>query len=270
MVNNRPTSGILWIASEDAAKAEGRASPEERAKMLEEERYHFPVPPPPATVWKYYKAPYFEDILQSGELYLCQVSSFPDQAEARMNDSQLAAMQGMYKDNPEMLVALRAFHESIRQRSWVTCFSVADFEADHMWRRFCGDSEGVAIRTTFQNLLLALPESGPLAAEVYPASVRYEQTPYMPNKIGYLLFQKLPCYSDERELRLCICRPEEQFQADKCTIKRIRLPVNLRRLIHRIYVHPAAPDYYFRKVRSLTAKHLTDREKQVRWSTLRN
>jgi len=260
---------MLWRPGEDAAKAENRASPEERAKMLEEERRHFPIPPLSATVWKYYKAPCFEDLLQSGELYLSQVSRFPDKAEARMNLFQLAAMEGMYKDNPEMLVELRAFHESIRQRSWVTCFSLADFEASHMWKRFCDDSEGVAIRTTFQHLLLALPESGPLASEVYPASVRYEQTPYMPGKIGYLLFQKLACYSDEGELRLCVCRPEEQFYADKCTIESIRLPVNLRRLIHRIYVHPAAPDSYFQRVRSLTAKHLPDREKRVRWSTLR-
>jgi hypothetical protein len=268
-MNSGPTSGILWKPGEDAAKAESRASPEERAKMLEEERRHFPIPPSPATVWKYYKAPFFEDLLQSGELFLCQVSRFTDKAEARMNDFQLAAMEGMYKDNPEMLVALRAFHESIRQRAWVTCFSLADFEAAHMWKRFCDDSEGVAIRTTFQHLKLALPESGPLASEAYPASVRYEQTPYMPWRIGYLLFQKLTCYSDERELRLCICRPEDQFHADKCMIESIRLPVNLRRLIHRIYVHPAAPDSYFQRVRSLTAKHLPDREKRVRWSTLR-
>ena len=268
-MSNGPTSGILWRAGEDVAKAESRASPEERAKRLAEERRHFPIPPSPATVWKYYKPPFFEKLLQSGELYLCQVSRFTDKAEARMNDFQLAAMEGMYKDTPETLVALRAFHESIRQRSWVTCFSIADYEAAHMWKTFCDDSEGVAIRTTFQNLRLALHESGPLASEVYPASVRYEQIPYMPWKIGYLLFQKLPCYSDERELRLCISRPEEQFQADKCTIEGIPLRVNLRRLIHRIYVHPTAPDSYFRKVRSLTAKHLPDREKQVRWSTLR-
>jgi hypothetical protein len=268
-MNNGPTSGILWVAGEDARKVVSRFSPEARVKMLEEERRHFPVPPSRATIWKYYQAPYFEDLLKSGELYLCQVSRFPDNAEARMNDFQLAAMEGVFKDNPEMLGDLRAFHESIRQRSWVTCFSLADFEAAHMWRRFCGESEGVAIRTTFQNLLLALSESGPLASEVYPASVRYGETPYMPTKIGYLLFQKLPCYSDERELRLCICRPEEQFHANKCTRESIPLRVNLRRLIHHIHVHPAAPDSYLQKVRSLAAKYLPDREKRVRWSILR-
>ena len=177
-----------------------------------------------------------------------------------MNRFQLASMDEEYGSDPETLINFKNFHEHIRQRSWVTCFSVADFEAVHMWTRFCGELEGVAVKTTFRNLLLAFSTDNPLIKEICPALVRYEETGYMPWKIGYLLFQKLPCFSDERELRLCICRPEEQLRADNCTRESIPFPVRLRPLIHQIRVHPAASNSYFQEVHKLVARYLPNRE----------
>lgn len=249
--------------------ASGRFSPEEHAKMQEEERRHFPCPPPSATIWKYYKPEFFKKLIESRALYLRQVCRFPDDAEARMNAVQLASLEEAYGDNPDTVINLKSFHERIRQRSWVTCFSVTDFEAAHMWTRFCGKSEGVAIKTSFQKLALALSTDTPLKNEIYPALVRYVVSEYMPQKIGYLLFQKLPCFSDERELRLCICRPEEQFDMDECTRDHIDYPVHLLPMVNQIRVHPAASDGYFQEVRKLVAKHLPDRESRVRWSVLR-
>jgi hypothetical protein len=268
-MNSGPTSGIAWISSEDAETARHRFTPAEQAAMLDQENRDFPLPSHSATVWKYYRPQHFQDLLDSATLYFCQVSRFTDEAEARMNRFQSDSMERYLRDNPDTLSALKSFHERVRSRSWVTCPSVAHHEAAHMWPRFCGPTEGVAIKTNLRSLQMALPQGGPLAGRVYPSLVRYAETDYMPWKIGYLLFQKLPCYDDEQELRLCISRPEEQIASANCSTESVPVPIHMRHLIHEIRVHPQAPNSYFRKILSLIGKYLPDRQNRVRWSVLR-
>ena len=220
-------------------------------------------------MWKYFKIQPFEDLLASAKLYLCQVSRFTDEAEARMNRFQLAAMEERTQNNPDLALSLRCFHEAIRQRSWVSCFSVADFEDKYMWKTFCPNSEGVAIKTTFRKLKAALNNTGRMEPDLSVAVVRYEETAYRPSKIGYLLFQKLPCFAEEKELRLCICRPEEEFDAAQCGKESIRVPILLRPLLGEIRVHPSASDSFFNDVRRLVSRHLPDRQSRVKWSVFR-
>ena len=66
------------MPSKSHAAAVSRFSPEECAKMVEEERQHFPLPPPSATVWKYYKPEYFANLLEFRALYLCQICRFTE------------------------------------------------------------------------------------------------------------------------------------------------------------------------------------------------
>lgn len=268
-----PTSGIVWLPPESYNAAVERFSDTEQARIREDELRDFPQPPDQATLWRYLETYKFKDLLESKTLYLCQVSKLEkiDANEGVMNQLQLESLRRYLHEDETQIHNFTSFHERTRQRTWVTCFALGQFEEPHMWERFSkpGLNEGVAIRTTYQKLKIAVAEF-PTANETYLAKVRYEETEYMPWKIGYLLYQKLPRFSDEREVRVCVCNRELELDAQKCSKEFYRLPVNLTRLVQQICVHPNASEAYFREIQQLVAKHLPKRQGRIRWSKLRS
>lgn len=268
-----PTSGILWLRPDSYDAALSRFPDKELAQMQKDELRHFRQPDDQATLWRYLETYKLKDLLESRTLYLCQVSRLEkiDPNEGLMNQLQLETLRRYSHEDEAQLHNFVSFHECTRQRAWVTCFSLGIHEEAYMWERFSKSdlSEGVAIRTTYQKLKLAVNEF-PEASETYMAKVRYEETEYMPCKIGYLLYQKLPRFSDEREVRICVCNLDLELADQECSKEFFRLPVNLSRLVQQIYVHPKASASYFREIQKLVAKHLPKRQGRVQWSKLRS
>ncbi|MFN7138163.1 MAG: hypothetical protein ACK4UN_02370 [Limisphaerales bacterium] len=236
--------------------------------LLADELKDFPLPRPNATVWKFFKTEFFRDLLETSELYLRQVALYPDLAEGRMNQHQLAALENHYENKPDLIEQLKHFHERVRQRSWVCCFSATEFEPAHMWNGFCDGDEGVAIKTTFANLERSRFEvKNP--REAFTSLVTYDESPYMPFKVGYLLFRKLREFEKERELRLAVSLLGEQMDRQHCDRQFIKLPIKLPRLIKTIYLHPKASETYAQKIRNLVTRHLPSRVNRIRWSSFR-
>lgn len=237
--------------------------------MDAQERRDFPPPDKKATLWRYLETYKFEDLLNTGTLYLSQVAKLAkgEPNEGRMNRLQEEALFRELKHDRNQLENFRAHHDRIRQRSWVTCFSLGEFDVAHMWTKFCKQqpNEGIAIKTTYGKLQMSLAKAC-VSRTQYPycARVRYEQPDHLQWKHGYLLFQKVPEFSDECEVRACVLQLEEERPTEF-----LRIPVNLSQLIHRIYVHPKASDSYMRRVFDSVAKHLPKNQWRVRWSSLR-
>ncbi len=267
-MNEGPTSGILWLPSESYNAAVNGFSEEELNQLDAEQRHHFPPPDRKATLWKYLETYKFENLLKTKTLYLRQVAKLAEAEpnEGRMNQLQEQALIKRFGHNQNDLDNFRSFHTRIRQRSWVTCFSLGDFDEAHMWERFCKQppNEGVAIKTTYKKLMSSL-EDHPLSSELPPfcAMVRYDESANMEWKQGYLLFQKTRAFSDEREVRACVLSPEEEQPAE-C----LRAPVHLPRLIQKIYVHPKASESYMQKVCELAAENLPKNKWRVYRSRL--
>ncbi len=261
-MNEGPTSGIAYLAPESQDAALSNFSAKERNQFDAQERRDFPAPNQEATLWKYLDTYKFESLLERRSLYLRQVAKLAvdEPNEGRMNQLQEEALVKRFGHSQNDLGNFRTFHAHVRQCSWVTCFSLGDFDEIHMWEGYCRavPNEGVAIKTTYKNLLLSFTD-----LELWPfsAMVRYKQLDYMPWKHGYLLFQKVPDYSDEREVRACVLSLEEKYPKE-C----LHAPVLLPRLIQKIYVHPKASEVYMRKVSDLANQHLPKNAWRIRWS----
>jgi hypothetical protein len=264
-----PTSGILYLAPESYDKVLSRFSLEELNQMDADQRRHFPPPNRKTTLWRYLETYKFEDLLNTQTLFLSQVAKLAadEPNEGRMNQLQEEALSRELSHDQNKLEEFRAFHLHVRQCSWVTCFSIGEFDAAHMWERFCRQTpnEGVAIKTSYEKLQMSIAHccTSP-ALKPFCAKVRYEESAYMPWKHGYLLFQKAPEFSDEREVRVCMLLLENNYPADF-----LRVPVSLPHLVQRIYVHPKASDSYKQHVCELARKHLPRNQWLVRWSCLR-
>lgn len=271
-MNQNVQSGVLWLPPQSQNEAVNQFSDEERARLQQEELRHFPQPGARETLWRYLEHYKFEDLVRTRSLYLCQVTRLQDidPNEGLMNRHQLEAMRVRFKGDERQFGDLVYFHEHIRQRAWVTCFSLSESENAQMWEQFCGldPTQGVVVRTTYDKLLRSLVGS-PEADHVYTAKIVYEETSYMPWKIGYLLYRKLPQFAGEREVRVCVCQPGRDLSAESCTKGFVRLPVSLPRLIQRVYVRNTAPESYFRTVQGLIGKYVPNRQARVQWSRLR-
>jgi hypothetical protein len=261
-MNSGPTSGVLYLSRTAHEAALSRFSAEELNQLDAEQRRLFPPPNRKATLWRYLETYKFEDLLESETFFLCQVAKLAkDEAnEGRMNQLQEQALLKYLSNDQTQLENFRAFHEHVRQCSWVTCFSLGDFDEAHMWKTFCKQppNEGVAIRTNYERLKSSVTGS---AQTPDFAMVRYEESHYMPWKHGYLLFQKVPMFSKEREVRVCVTDLEENHPKEW-----LRVSVNLTRLIQRIFIHPKASPDYLQKISDLATKHLPKNEKLIRWS----
>jgi hypothetical protein len=264
-MNEGPTSGILYRSPESHDAALNRFSAEERNQFAAQERRDFPPPSQKATLWKYLDTYKFESLLENRSLYLRQVVRLAEDEpnEGRMNQLQEEALLERFGHSQNDLENVRAFHAHVRQCSWVTCFSLGDFDEIHMWRGYCKavPNEGVAIKTTYKSLMWSFtdPELCP-----YCAMVRYKQLADMPWKHGYLLFQKTPEFSDEREVRACMLLLEQK-NPQEC----LYAPVLLPRLIQKIYVHPKASSAYMKKICDLATQHLPKNAWRVCWSRFR-
>lgn len=268
-MSSGPTSGIAWLAPQSYETALSRFSSAELQQMDAEEQHDFPKPDRSATLWRYLETFKFEHLLKTRTLFLCQVEKLAkgEPNEGRLNSPQEQALIREYSADHVQLKNLQAFHERVRQRACVTCFSLNDFEEMHMWEEFCKESpnEGVAVRTTYEKLCLSMAEHPePPKTIPYCAKVRYEESAYMVSKIGYLLFQKLPQFCNERELRVCHLSLEDEHP-----IESFRVPVHLSRLIQRVHVHPRASKAYYLKIRKLLEQRLPERSDKLRWSIFR-
>jgi hypothetical protein len=267
-MNPMPTSGIAYLAPQSYEDAINRFSPEEKNRMYAEHRRQFPPPRPSATLWKYLDHYKFEHLLSSKDLFLCQVErlGIAEPNEGRMNELQEEALLKHCEDDHEQLENFRAFHTRIRQHSWVTCFSLGDFDDSYMWENYCRKSpnEGVAIETSGKMLRQCIAAlTLPPHAQVSIAMVRYKDSHYMPWNMEYLLFQKRSAFIREHEVRLCVMSFEEEPK------KSLPLRVDLSKLIRRIHIHPNASEEYRVRVDALVAKHLPSSfQRRVRFSRL--
>ncbi len=224
------------------------------------------TPRPDAVIWKYFRPEYFPNLLETGTLFLNQASRFKDTMEGRMNERQ---RRSLTDESPGVVGGVEALHDYVRQRTWVTCFNVSEQEDRDMYSEYCGPEAGVAIRTTFARLESAR-QNHPSAREAFSALVTYRDDDYLRFKLGFLIFQKLPRFCHEQELRTCVLLEGEQINSSQCMRQFLRLPVLLNELIQQVYVHPQASAIYYEKICVLADRYLEQGggRRLVRWSRL--
>src|SRR5687768_5742974 len=119
-----PTQGIVWVA--DQSRALKRFSAAERLRLAQAEIRDFPQPDRDAFVWKYLDTYKFEYLLKQNALYLCQIAELArlEPNEGIMNRFQEAALHKEFASDPKQIEIHLRFYEELRQRAWVTCFSL--------------------------------------------------------------------------------------------------------------------------------------------------
>lgn len=149
------------------------------------------------------------------------------------------------------LETFRGF-ELTKKGGFVNCWHINEGESYAMWKVYSNMGEGIAIRSTIQNLWdsFAKNPNDILVGEVdydfeVLAQLPKEKWPRFDPKILYL--HKTSCFSYEKELRAIIeiaSLGKDGFYVPSNYSEGIDLQVKLNELVEKIFVSPYSPEWY--------------------------
>ena len=229
--------------------------------------YHIgPHPSDDTIIWKYFKRPYFESLINDSALFFRRVIDFvtddPNEGTIPQRDQQRDRLLALSRPHPTISSLVSAVTVAngidgwgMRHATVINCWTMRPTESRMMWIAYAGigdgTSRGIAIRSTVGMLKKAL-EGQP--EEVNMSSVRYidyENDVFEDgtgNAMTPILHKSVHGYSDEQEFRL-IHRHSmtEPFQKEKlwdeypgCRATKIK--VNLSNLLCEVVMSPNATD----------------------------
>lgn len=199
------------------------------------------LPPPDTVVWKYLDLSKFLDLLLSHKLFMSRSDKFEDQYEGTFSEPTFEEMKKLSADNPEFLDYYKTHREKVAVSSW----HINEYESFAMWQIFTGNSEGLAIRSTVGRLKNALTPETQL--DQYIGEVNYidYKKEYIPFDDAFFPFLfKRKSFQYEREIRIITDVTRTNININEG----LKISVDIRELIDKIYIHPKSENWYKRLV----------------------
>lgn len=94
------------------------------------------------TIWRYMTIAKYIDLLHRKKLFLCRVDQFDDPYEGEWTKGWREETQV-----PEELIT-----SWFKKQYFVSCWHLAEYESVAMWKIYCSENDGVAIKTTIGKL----------------------------------------------------------------------------------------------------------------------
>lgn len=205
-------------------------------------------------LWRYMPLKRLIDLLETEELFFAHIPTFDDGLEGsltvrtREHLFRWFVSQGSMPDIAHMDVQQYETHYSA---FYASCWHMNNYESYLMWKAYA--DRGYAIRTTYERVHTSFE---PFVGAITGGVVNYVDferglTP-VGNVFHHVVTKDLP-YVDEREFRLFFWRHDLKNQAIEPESTGIRVKVDIRRLIERVYINPA--EDVFPKLLDLLKSH---------------
>jgi hypothetical protein len=230
-------------------------------------------------IWRYIDLPKYISLLNDKALYFCRMDKLIDQFEGSLPKPNIILRKahpfsktfGQASDGRIETVEktwARMFRIS-RTHSFVNCWHMNNHESAAMWQLYCSNTQGMAIRSTYQALCHSLMN---YLLPVYIGVVNYidydneliqepgSNSPMHINML-YPLMHKRRSYHHEAELRaLVIWDPPLKGKSLKPLWRKPQhtgtlIPVDLDLLIESVFVAPNAEPWFYKVVHSISAKY---------------
>lgn len=132
------------------------------------------------------------------------------------------------------------------RRHYISCWHMNEGESAAMWKLYSRSSDAVCIRTEYSALASLLPDYVYMGVVSYVDYHRH----MMPadNVFNPFLIKRLS-FSHEREARAIISDEREPSICLK------EIPIELERLVKRIYVSPESPGWFYDVVKNLSSNY---------------
>ena len=199
-------------------------------------------------IWRYLESYKFEDLIINSSLYLSRLDQFIDNLEGVSPESCMSSIlenNNLTSEKKEESISLYKERMELNRKSgFVCCWHINDSINRKMWDDYGKNSnDSIAIETSVKRLSEATKNS-PLP--VVFEKIRYYEDPFYNQEAHWfpVLF-KHNKFAHEQEYRCGV------FIRGAESNKAIRIKVNLRKLITRIYINPNATEEYVDNIKKL-------------------
>lgn len=226
----------------------------------------------------------FVNLLEKKALWFSVATQFDDPFEGTFTNAfkkklQWPAGGDVVERNIKTFYNIQEFY---RRNHFINCWHINEVESEAMWRLYTSSSEAVAIQSTCEKLIKCFDTLGEIPVTVGTVAYVDYDTFEFPDMSPYQPFlHKRTSFKHEQELR-AITHPRIDLTDSKLQGFGIQkfiddwknhkvelgknIPVNLSRLIERIYIAPGAQPWFKDLVRSVAEKY--GNEKPIEHSKL--
>jgi hypothetical protein len=217
------------------------------------------------TVWRFMSLSDFQGLLENNALFFAKPGAFLDPLEGC---SSMWNIEELREKGERHNRTSRTYIRKIHEFSAVSSWHINEYEAAGMWDLYLKGNDGIAIKTTYENLLCSIKD---LRYKIFSGKVQYIdfQKEMVSHSVYDTLFYKRKSYQHENELRLVIIasrihawKLQKLFEIQGISANQWQkrmygnlLTCNLHQLINEIYVSPRSAQSCVDKVKALTKKH---------------
>lgn len=218
---------------------------------------------PDIKVWRYLDFAKFVSLLDSKSLFFSRADLLGDDYEFTYPKSNHSAFDGtpQSSNNEFFLQTLKVLRKSI----FVNCWQINDHESTAMWNEYLKNDNGLAIQTTFRNLLEELKKCSyksrlDMGLVNY---IDYEVDKIVGQNILEFIFHKRVEFTHEKEMRAVIWKTtSDNLVIDPFAMTEpesaesgLIISVSLNSLIEKIIIAPKAPIWFKNLVESVCEKY---------------
>ncbi len=222
-------------------------------------------------VWRYMALPKFVSLLQTSQLYLTRLDLLNDPHEGSLPRPLVEARDALFEKEgiKHALPHMSGVNQKIRSACYVSCWVLSDSESEALWRLYTTDNDGIAIQSTYQQLLDIIKKED----ELYVGRVNYldYETQWFPaGNLFYPVMHKRFAFAHENEIRLVKLLGVHVALDSPPGPPGILAPVDLEALVQGIYISPYAQQWYADVVRSIVEKFVPALAPRIRWSRMKS
>lgn len=202
------------------------------------------------TIWRYMDLGKFISLIQTNQLWFSHTSKFDDPYEGRYSKAVAEEIQkekwGIENPSDED----SEFFIEDDADDYVSCWNMKDSQSVALWELYVGENNGVAIKSTVEDLkraIVELPEEQ-LEHQMEFGEVEYHITGEEPRGYYAPIFTKRDIFGFEQEYRavLTVFDSLDDVEIDGVKIKPnvgIGLEIDPNTLINEVYISPGASGY---------------------------
>lgn len=201
----------------------------------------------------------FMDVLTTSTLYFCRADQFEDQFEGYVNQALNKRIDNEFyefKNAAEMRNDLKYQLNKLKELTLVNCWNICKTDSFGMWKSYCSDIDGVAIKSSIEGLKESLIGEESDSFHIRPVKYVDIETANIYDANGINLFTfKRPHFSFENELRVILPFAHTNDIRDNAVeesgaIELIpfdqgkKVKILFDKLVEEIYVAPNSPDWF--------------------------
>ena len=221
-------------------------------------------------VWRYLDLAKFIWLLEYQKLHLARLDLLNDPHEgstpsfvADIRDQQLREL-----GSPQILEQLSQVSLQSRKALYVSCWHLGNSQSEAMWRLYCSNDNGVAIRTTYKKLVESI-DYDPYLYIGRVTYLDYETQGFPQGNLFYPVMHKRISFAHEQEVRLVKTLPNFWGLQSDLSPSGLVVEWPIEPTIDAIFVNPYAPDYYFDVVKSVIQRTIPNLVDRLHWSKMR-